>query len=347
MEKQQTIVIGQGAVANAIAGQLAQAGHGVMQLALGGGTYPSLPAIIPPKQVWPLGAQPPIPTVAPPVFAGSLLLQLNPEGKLQLTIDAQPPVVPAHIVIASSRAAARLLPQVQLKLPLRPVRCHAVPLKQPASIDEVTNLSRGSIVNVPQNSSVFYDGLIDPRQATFQTTPDDAVKTALEQWLAKRGAEAAGVPAVIATATTPDFLPAFGNWQVDGNKQFSNLWLAVGWHMWGAAVAGSVAAKLLAMLGGDTNTDIDISRLAPTRFHTGNWQKSERPAWLPEHARPQLVGGPKDVTRADTVNTIDGPSVERGKNIQVNESPTTQRAGQITSKAAKGKVQVHPLSGGK
>ncbi|HEX2859592.1 MAG TPA: hypothetical protein VHP58_05305 [Alphaproteobacteria bacterium] len=347
MEKQQTVVIGHGVVANAIAGQLAQAGHAVTHVALAGGNHADLPSVLPPRQVWPLEAQPAVAPAAEPMFAETLQLSLNAAGQLQLAINGQPPVVPAHIIIASSRAAARLLPQVGLKLPLRPVRCHAVPLRLPAGIAETTHLSRGSIIFVPQNNSILYDGLIDPRQATFQQTADTAVQTALEQWLIKRNAAAGGPAAVLTTATTPDFLPAFGPWQVDGNKQFATLWLAVGWHMWGTGIAGSVAAKLLAMLGGDTNTDIDISRLNPTRFHTGNWQKAERPSWLPEHAQPQLVGGQKEVTRADTVNTVDSPNVERGKNIQVNEAPTMQRAGQITSKNTKSKVQVSPLSGAK
>jgi hypothetical protein len=335
----QTIVIGQGPVANAIAGKLASAGHNVLQVGLRGGSRADFAALVPPKQVWPLQPEAAVEAPEPARVADSIMMELGSDGLIHVSVDGQPSIVPAHIVIASSRAAARLMPQLNLKLPLRPVRCHVVMLKKAVSLAPVTYLPRGTIHALPEGG-ILYDGLIDPRQATFLAVPDLAVQSALEDWLARQGAEPAAAPEIATSATTPDFLPALGQW-----PELPQLWLGVGWHVYGPAVAGSLATKLAAMMDGEVNTDIEISRLEPARFHTGRWEKTERPAWLPEHAQPQLVGGLKEVTRADTVNTIDAPTVERGKNVQMIETPTVQRAGQpqINTRPAKGKAQVAQL----
>jgi hypothetical protein len=57
------------------------------------------------------------------------------------------------------------------------------------------------------------------------------------------------------------------------------------------------------------------------------------------------VGGLKEITRADTVNTIDSPTIERGKNVQLSSGPVVQRAGQgqVNVRAAKGKATVAQL----
>jgi hypothetical protein len=339
MEKPQTIVIGQGPVANAIAGKLAGAGHNVSQVGLRGGSRADFPAFTLPKQAWPLQPEAAVEAPAPARIADSVMMETGSDGLIHVSIDGQPSVVPAHIVIASSRAAARLLPQLNLKLPLRPVRCHVVMLKKPVGLEAVTYLARGAIHALPEGG-ILYDGLIDPRQATFLAEPDPAVQGALEDWLAKQGAEPAAAPEIMTSATTPDFLPAFGAW-----PELPQLWLSVGWHVYGPAVAGGMATKLAAMMGGEVNTDIEISRLDAARFHVGRWEKTERPAWLPERSQPQLVGGLKEVTRADTVNTIDTPTIERGKTVQMIDTPTVQRAGQgqINTRSSKGKAQVAQL----
>jgi len=326
-------------VATAIAAQLAQAGQVVMQIGLAGGNRVQLPVLTTPKQVWPGQVRPPLPSAPPALVAQDIALAVTPEGQLEVIIDDQAPLRPERLVIASARAAALLMPQLNVKLPLRPVRCHVVNLAGAGTPEPVTYLSRGSIFNLGAPAAILYDGLIDPRQATYLQMHDLAVQGALGAWLAKRGLEAAGVPQVVTTATTPDYLPAFGAWE--GQPQ---LWLAVGWHVWGASVAGSMAAKLAEMmLKGEVVTDVDMSRLNPARFHTGNWQKTPRPAWLPEFSQPQLVGGLKDVTHADTVNTVNGPTVERAGTVKTADGPITQRA-QVQTRPAKPKVQTGGLS---
>jgi hypothetical protein len=339
MEKLPTIIIGQGPVANAIAGKLAGTGHNVLQVGLRGGSRADFPAFALPKQVWPLQPEAAIEAPVPALIADSVMMEMGSDGLIHVSIDGQPSVVPAHIVIASSRAAARLMPQLNLKLPLRPVRCHVVMLKRPVELEAVTYLSRGAIYALPEGG-ILYDGLIDPRQATFLAVSDLAVQGALEDWLARQGAEPAATPEIVTSAATPDFLPAFGPW-----PERPQLWLSVGWHVYGPAVAGSMAAKMAAMMAGEVNTDIEISRLDAARFHVGRWEKTGRPAWLPEHPQPQLVGGLKEITRADTVNTVETPTVERGKNVQMIETPTVQRAGQgqINTRSSRGKAQVAQL----
>jgi hypothetical protein len=325
MEKQQAIVIGRNPMAAAIAARLAEGAYEVLRLGLEGPAPAALPLFnSAPAAVWPLPLQPAASSPQQPVLAADLKLERLADNRLRLTAGERLPETPDLLVIASARAAARLLPQLGLRLPLRPVRCHQLPLTPGAALDDTAHLPRGSIQSFGPPPAILYDGILDPRQATFATAPDTAVAEALNHWLGRRKATAAGPATALATATTPDFLPAFGPW-----PDLPGLWLAVGWHIWAATLAGSVARRLAAAVAGNPINEVEISRLTPARFQSGAWQPTPRPAWLPEGPQPQLVGGQKEVTRATTVNTVETPTVERMQNVQLTDAPTLQMAGEV------------------
>ena len=118
MPEQHAIVIGQTAMGAAMASALQGAGYRVTHLVPQGGTTPfALTGLPAPKAIWPLPQVQDAPAAnAPsPQRLAELRVELNAEGRIAVTLPTGGREVPDLLVVASSRAAAQLLPTLVKK----------------------------------------------------------------------------------------------------------------------------------------------------------------------------------------------------------------------------------------
>ncbi|NBX86109.1 MAG: FAD-binding oxidoreductase [Proteobacteria bacterium] len=233
-----------------------------------------------------------------------LELGIHGPASVRLTLADGSAVEPSYVVLSSVELAKKLVPAAMLP-PLRPARGHYLGFDVAPDVAStldlpllVTRLQEGHMLIVQRGGhvDVFYDAILEPRQATPKTEPDDALVVNLKQHMEKlfptlyQHFGPAPAPAVAAYTqwVTPDFLPALGPWSTQPNIIYS-----VGWVGREVTYAPAAAGNILAFL---TRPQEGIaSEFKPRRFVENTWRQrivTAGLAWKEEShgAAPTLTG---------------------------------------------------------
>ncbi len=250
----------------------------------------------------------------------------------QLTLENGSTVQARHIIFTSARALRRVLPPLGLALPLRPARGHVMGLQtaQPHGLPLLLQrLERGHLFLVPtapREVSLYYDGMNDPAQATFNINPNSQLISALQQHVARLVPVLAGAVltrcATLQEWLTPDFLPALGPW-----PGLPGVVVGVGWGGRATAYAAG-AAHTLAEHVASGSMGINIQSLEPNRFASGMWQVVRQPGSLSwqeptQNAPSMLSPKPEYMTN---VNMTEAPKAQYASKVQHIEKTIVESA---------------------
>lgn len=353
-------VLGHGPVAETIAAALMAAGWPVTHVVPQPLPKPfALPLHCPIPQLSKLNAAQPALAQPITVEGTPTTIAPHPESTLPwlVELDTGARLEAAHVIIASSKLAGKLLGPLGISLPLRPARAHQ--LTFPGITAEqfgeslATHLGYGTIAAFAHQTDagapvldVVYDGLADPTQATFHTEPDTRVAHAISSWLAKHRSHLIPLPqAEISTwslATTPDYMPIIGPWM--GTQVPKGLHIVAGYAAWGPVLATGLAQVYINALGSQ-QWPAELAFTDPTRFAEGRASAALKPIWLIERDNPlyspafagnvRLLGG-KAMSFMNNVQLVGSGPPEYAHNVQMTgktiQHPASTRVREVGSR---------------
>ena len=176
-----------------------------------------------------------------------------------------------HIVITAGVWSGRILTKGNMKLPIRPARCHLLQFTPSGHLPDKVFVLRGAIgdiyvkyVPVLGRAIVSYTGMMDQDQATWSTDIDpgaiEMIQERLTHMLPALGQAHVAQSTVVSLAVTPDGLPFIG-----AVPDQPNVLVATGFHGKSFALAPGVA-KVLTSLVKEEDPEVDISPFSLDRF---------------------------------------------------------------------------------
>lgn len=179
-----------------------------------------------------------------------------------------------HVIMTAGVWTGKILERGNIKLPIRPARCHVLQFVPSGRLPESIFVLRGAVGDiyvkyVPSlgRAVVSYTGVMDPYQATWSIHPDqdamDVLQERLTHMLPALSHAKLAETRVVSLAVTPDHLPFIG--RIPGQK---SLIIATGFHGKSFSLAPGVAHVLHAMVSSQT-PPVDIAPFALDRFRKG------------------------------------------------------------------------------